>query len=105
MNNNIIQKPIRILLRSPKDKVEKNKKESTSYASYTSHRPDRQGPIHRKYRHSDIWACDNLQLLMATGGLWKNIHVTITITINNFNNKKIHGNHKKLKNLLATYQL
>ncbi len=44
-------------------------------------------------------------LLMATGGLWKNIHVTITITINNFNNKKIHGNHKKLKNLLATYQL
>ena len=45
-----------------KDKVEKN--ETTSYMSY---RPDRIGPLHRKYLHSDTWACDNCTI---SGDWW-----------------------------------
>ena len=52
----------------PKNKVEKIANlETTSYTSYTSDRPDRLGPLHRKYQHSDIWACDNCTL---TGDWW-----------------------------------
>jgi replicative DNA helicase Mcm len=42
---------------SPKDKVEKI--ENLETISYTSYRPDRIGPLHRRYTHSDIWACDD----------------------------------------------
>ena len=55
-------------IKYPKDKVEKiGNLETTSYTSYTSDRPDRLGPLHRKYQHSDIWACDNCTL---TGDWW-----------------------------------
>jgi len=50
---------------SPKDKVEKI--ENLETTSYTSYRPDRIGPLHRRYAHSDIWACDNCTF---TGDWW-----------------------------------
>ena len=50
---------------SPKDTFEKIENRETT--SYTSYRPDRIGPLHRKYRHSDIWACDNCTF---TGDWW-----------------------------------
>jgi DNA replicative helicase MCM subunit Mcm2 (Cdc46/Mcm family) len=50
---------------SPKDKVEKIENPETT--SYTSYRSDRIGSLHRKYPHSDIWACDNCTF---TGDWW-----------------------------------
>jgi replicative DNA helicase Mcm len=57
---------------SPKDKVEKI--EDLKTISYTSDRPDKIGPLHRKYPLSDIWAWI-IVLILAIGGLWKNILV------------------------------
>ena len=70
---------------SPKDGVEKIEDLKTiSYTSYTSDRPDRLGPLHRKYQHSDIWACDNCTL---NGDWWFMENILVKITKNNFNNK------------------
>ena len=50
---------------SSKDKVEKI--EDLITTSYMSYRPDRIGPLHRKYLHSDTWACDNCTI---SGDWW-----------------------------------
>ena len=58
-----------------------------------------------RFEGNDHWFCKNCAM---KGDKWFMMKhpCTISITINNFNNKiKLCGNHKKLKNLHNNYQL